>query len=71
MPLYAPYALLCLFIPLYAPLCQFMPLYAPICPYMSLYTSLQAFSCFYTLYKLSSSQELVVGLVNLVKQWVK
>ena len=67
MSLYVP---LCLFVPLYAPLCTFMPLYAPLCPFMPLYaplcpfyTSLQAFTCFYTLYKLSSSQDLVVGLV--------
>ena len=53
MHLYA----LCHFMPIYAPLCPFMPLmplYAPLCPFTS----------FYMLYKLSSSQDLVVGLVT-------
>ena len=71
-----PYAPLCPFVPLYAPFGHFMPLYAPFWPFIplcapsyclhpftSLYTSLQAFTCFYMLYKLSSSQDLVVGLV--------
>ena len=73
MPLYVP---LCFFMPLLATLCPFLALYAPLFPFMplcapsyclhpftSLYTSLQAFTCFYMLYKLSSSQDLVVGLV--------
>ena len=45
------------------PLSPFESLCVPISPFMPLYTSLQAFTCFYTLYKLSSSQDLVVGLV--------
>ena len=71
MPLYVPLCpfmpLLCPFyapfMPLLCPLYPFMPLYAPMCPFMPLYTSLQAFTCFYTLYKLSSFQDLVAGLV--------
>ncbi len=35
----------------------------PLCPFMPLFTSLKAFTCFYMLYKLSSCQDLVVGLV--------
>ena len=44
-------------------LCPFVSLCVPLCPFIPLYTSLQVFTCFYTLYKLSSSQDLVVGLV--------
>ena len=51
------------FLPVYTPLYPLMPLYAPLCAFTPLYTSLEAFTCFYTLYKLSSSQDLVVGLV--------
>ena len=61
IPLYTP---LYPFIPLYAPLC---PFYAPSCPFTPLYTSLQDITCFYTLYKLSSSQDLVIGLVFIFK----
>ena len=53
---------MCPFVSLCVPLFPFMPLYC-LCPFIPLCKLLHAFTHFYTLYKLSSSQDLIVGLV--------